>query len=318
MYTISQVSAIVALPIVTIRAWEQRYGAIKPLRKDSGHRLYAQSDIDDLLWLKEQKEKGINIAQAVMLLKQRHSVRVQELELQDSDKTLGVPQMLQETLNPCLELQEQLFHSFSRYETEKAKLLLDKGFAVFGYDNMIWEVIVPLMHRVGDKWEEGEISVAQEHYITQLVVQRCMVFLQVFTATRNYPRVLAFCPPGEHHQFGLLLFALYLRQQGAQVIYLGPDTPLEGMIPLIRTQNIHFAAISLNNVNRQPNAVHLIEKLKKEFPMLRFVLGGAGFNGIGEPYRSWWLSGGTQSEWENWFNGTLCTNEAVTGDQVFE
>ena len=60
------------MPSVTIRSWETRYYAISPERTSSGHRMYTEEDVNDLIWLKKQvQENGINISQAVELLKEQ-------------------------------------------------------------------------------------------------------------------------------------------------------------------------------------------------------------------------------------------------------
>jgi DNA-binding transcriptional MerR regulator len=60
------------IPSVTIRAWENRYGVVKPARTEGGHRIYSDEDLQALLWLKEQVvERGMPISQAAKMLKKR-------------------------------------------------------------------------------------------------------------------------------------------------------------------------------------------------------------------------------------------------------
>ena len=51
-----------------IRAWERRYGVLKPKRTPSGYRAYTESDITVLKRLKQLTEEGVSIAEAVKLL----------------------------------------------------------------------------------------------------------------------------------------------------------------------------------------------------------------------------------------------------------
>ena len=57
MYNMKMVSKMVGIPSVTLRAWERRYAVLTPGRSESGHRLYSDEDIEDLLWLKKQTEE---------------------------------------------------------------------------------------------------------------------------------------------------------------------------------------------------------------------------------------------------------------------
>lgn len=43
---IREVARLTGVNPVTLRAWERRYGLIQPTRTESGHRLYALSDIE--------------------------------------------------------------------------------------------------------------------------------------------------------------------------------------------------------------------------------------------------------------------------------
>lgn len=52
MYQIGTVSSLTGIDAHTIRAWERRYGAIKPTRSESGRRLYTDDTIERLQLLK--------------------------------------------------------------------------------------------------------------------------------------------------------------------------------------------------------------------------------------------------------------------------
>ncbi|WP_433944382.1 MerR family transcriptional regulator [Paenibacillus sp. SN-8-1] len=73
LYSIKQVSAaMLNIPTVAIRAWENRYEAVSPERTDAGYRLYTEENIEDLKWLKAQvEEQGASISQAVKMLNSR-------------------------------------------------------------------------------------------------------------------------------------------------------------------------------------------------------------------------------------------------------
>ncbi|WP_426252609.1 hypothetical protein [Paenibacillus pabuli] len=72
--------------------------------------------------------------------------------------------------------------------------------------------------------------------MTQLISQRFYQFFHLFPIYPHLPKVLAMCPEGEHHQIGLLLYSLFMRKNGAEVLYLGANTPEEGIFPIIREQ----------------------------------------------------------------------------------
>lgn len=68
MYPIREVSQKTGVNPVTLRAWQRRYGLIKPARTDSGHRLYSEQDIETIHQVLGWLEKGVSIGQVKSLL----------------------------------------------------------------------------------------------------------------------------------------------------------------------------------------------------------------------------------------------------------
>ncbi|WP_336785686.1 MerR family transcriptional regulator [Paenibacillus sp. MMO-177] len=310
MFTIKQVSAMLDIPAVTLRAWEQRYGAVTPTRTDTGYRLFTEQDVEDLRWLKAMtEERGMSISQAVMLKKSQKSQKSNLFRLETHDSTVaGVNHDNHERTV------KNLYDLLSAFQSQQAKALLDMGFSMFGYETMIIKVLVPLLIKVGDEWEAGRASVAQEHFITQFVTQRCYGFFQLFPFDETLPKVLAFCPSREQHHLGLMLFSLFLRQRGVEVLYLGPDTPESGIEQIIRDQRIEVVAISLSDQRLLSDTLALIDKLRERFANLSFSLGGRGFEGVNEPYNSWCQPGGNLGEWGNWVDRLLLARKPTVSE----
>jgi len=65
---IREVSRITGINSVTLRAWERRYGLIKPLRTSKGHRLYGSGDIDLIRKIQQWLSRGLAISKVSELL----------------------------------------------------------------------------------------------------------------------------------------------------------------------------------------------------------------------------------------------------------
>lgn len=61
-------SSITGANSVTIRAWERRYGLLKLIRTEKGHRLYNQGHVQRIKMILNFIEKGIPISQINSLL----------------------------------------------------------------------------------------------------------------------------------------------------------------------------------------------------------------------------------------------------------
>ena len=87
-------------------------------------------------------------------------------------------------------------------------------------------MILPYLRELGDRWERGEASVAQEHFASIVIRGRLLALARGWDRGVG-PRALLACAPGEQHELGLIVFGLALREHGWRITYLGADTPIE-------------------------------------------------------------------------------------------
>jgi DNA-binding transcriptional MerR regulator len=70
VYSIGAAARMLEVPTSTLRAWEERYGVVKPERSHGSQRLYSRSQIEHLRFIKAQIEGGVSAADAHRLLDQ--------------------------------------------------------------------------------------------------------------------------------------------------------------------------------------------------------------------------------------------------------
>jgi DNA-binding transcriptional MerR regulator len=73
IYSIGAVARMLGVPAQTLRAWEERYQQIVPARSGGGQRLYSRDQVDQLSFIRNQIEQGLQPADAHRLLAQQHS-----------------------------------------------------------------------------------------------------------------------------------------------------------------------------------------------------------------------------------------------------
>jgi DNA-binding transcriptional MerR regulator len=292
MYTIKAVSKMLDIPAVTIRAWERRYDVINPSRTDGGQRLYTESDIEDLKWLKGQMDQyGISISQAAKLLLQKKTlpaVTSAHTPAADSDD------------NPYSSSITELYKELLGFNKENADRIVEQCFSLFHYREVFHRILTPVCYQVGVDWENGKATVAQEHFITSFVTERFYSIYKILPSNKQLPRVVAACPEGEYHVIGLLLYALFLREKGFEVILLGANTPLDGLKALIEEKQVHYICLSLSLDRHFDNALIMIRKLQEYFPAMKFILGGEGFRRLPLDLAHY-LIGHDLKSWERWF-----------------
>ena len=70
LYTIGEVALLCDINPVTLRAWQRRYGLLKPQRTDGGHRLFNDADIDRIREIKSWIDNGVQVGKVKSLLSQ--------------------------------------------------------------------------------------------------------------------------------------------------------------------------------------------------------------------------------------------------------
>ena len=89
------------------------------------------------------------------------------------------------------------------------------------------ELLTPALHRVGDAWEAGEITVADEHRASEICMSVIARHGEAFR--RRGPSrgtAVTLTPPDEQHGIGAAMVADFLRAGGYDVHHLGVNVPL--------------------------------------------------------------------------------------------
>jgi len=58
MYTIREAAARAGIPVSTLRAWERRYGIVRPSRSAAAYRLYALEELETLRRMRRLVDRG--------------------------------------------------------------------------------------------------------------------------------------------------------------------------------------------------------------------------------------------------------------------
>lgn len=288
-YNIKAFCNIVGIQPGTLRAWERRYNIVEPIRNESGHRLYTDQHVSILRWLIAKLDKGFTIGQAVGLL---------EKGMFSEETTSG---LINE--NKRISLLKELESGLLNFDESKANRSLDEAFSLFSVDVVMISIITEVLKRVGDKWEKGEITVAHEHYASQYLRTRIgMIFHQIHIEG-ILPKVVAVCGPEEKHELGLLIFTLYLRKKGYDVIYLGTGIPKNDVEVVVKQVQPRFLAFSCTLEENLSNTFSFIQDLKSTFTELKIGVGGRAVDLLNEGSKKMYensIIGNSQEEWEKW------------------
>jgi methanogenic corrinoid protein MtbC1 len=221
MLNVSAVVEQTGVEAHSLRAWERRYGIPKPKRSDGGHRLYSQRDVDIIRWLAARQAEGLNIGRAAELWKQLIAAghdplaRADDFEPPAVVAGASVDALRQAWVSACL-----------AFDEESAEQAVVGGFASLDPESVVTGVLQKGLSQIGDLWYEGQATVQQEHFATELALRRVEALIVASPPPYRSELILVAGPPGELHGFSPLLVTFFLRRRGWNVLHLGADVPL--------------------------------------------------------------------------------------------
>lgn len=288
-YNIKAVSQMIGIQPGTLRAWERRYKMIRPSRNDAGHRLYTDEHIKILKWLMEKVNKGFTISQAVSLLESNEQIFN---ETNEQGNTNHQEKIGNELLDDLL--------SFNEYEAQRK---LDYAFSLFTPETVAIDIIGPILVKIGDLWEENRITSAHEHFASHFIRSRLGMMLLSIPSDNIMPKALLVCGPNERHELGLLIFALFLKRKGYDVVYLGQSIAGGDINIVIDEIEPTFIFMSCTLKKNIPITLRLAESLQKQFSELKIGLGGYAYDRLSELDKKRiepFIVGNSKKEWEQW------------------
>ncbi len=264
----------------TLRAWERRYGLPDPQRTDGGHRLYSEYDIELLRWLMARQEEGMSISRAVKLWTQLQAEGRDPLLSTPTAPTAESPLLAKvpHSGDMVTQAREQWVQACMNFNEAEAQQVLAQAYALFPVELVSQEVLQKGLAHIGQGWYEGNVTVQQEHFASELAVRQLEALLASMVNATRHGRILVACPPHEQHTFGALLLTLLLRRRGWEVIYLGANVPLERMQESLAAIKPHLVIFSAQTLHTAGTLLEVAEFLRQEGVTMAY--GGAVFNHI--------------------------------------
>jgi len=205
-----------------LRAWEHRYGLLEPSRTVGRFRLYSEADIARVRRMRANLDAGLSASEAArVVLAERSPV---------DSPGLG-------------EAADELARSLEGYDDVGAQAALDSLLAAFSLDIVVREVLVPYLHAVGERWQRDELSVGQEHFISNVIRGRLLALSRGWDRGVG-PRALLASAEGDQHDLPVLLFGVLLRTHGWRITFLGADTPVASLAETVRAVRPDVAVIT--------------------------------------------------------------------------
>lgn len=256
-----------------IRAWEKRYQAVEPTRTPTNRRVYSTEDVERLLLLRRATLAGRSIGQIARLPTDALRKLLEEDQAALSEARSVLPVVTLSTDVGSNLLQASL-EAVAHLDGAKLQQELDRASVALSRPALMEQVIVPLMHKLGEGWQEGTVRVSQEHLASAVIRSFVGNFNGAFHTLTTAPDIVITTPAGQLHEIGALLAAATAAMEGWRTTYLGPSLPADEIAAAARLKGAAAIGLSIVYPSDDPHVANDLKRLGQLLPDTPLILGG--------------------------------------------
>jgi DNA-binding transcriptional MerR regulator len=223
---IGELSRRVGVSGHVLRAWESRYGLLRPTRSGGGYRLYSADDEHRVRRMKALMADGLSAAEAAKTVRDESAPTPSSVLPGEP----GPPELAGR--RTVADDGAALRRALESFDEPAAQAVLDSLLTQLSLASVLRDVVMPYLQDLGQRWELGTASVAQEHFASNVLRGRLAGLARGWGGGSGPLAVLA-CPPGELHDLPLMIFGIALNRLGWRVTYLGSSTPLADLLDTV-------------------------------------------------------------------------------------
>lgn len=245
VYSISDLEKLTGIKAATLRAWEQRYGIVKPHRTSTNIRYYLDEDLRELLNVALLNKNGIRISKIAKMRQEERAERVAAI----SSINVSPDAQLDTLTLSTVELDEFRFSH-----------IVDANIRQRGFEETMLQVIYPFLDKVGVLYFTGSITALQEVFISNLIRRKIIAATDALPVPerRQRPSFCLYLPEGERQELSLLFINYLLRRRQFPTIYLGADVAPADLPEITNRRKVdYFFTIFSNAFIQEPVEQHV-------------------------------------------------------------
>jgi len=265
-FSIKDLENLTGIKAHTLRVWEQRYGIIKPQRKESNHRYYLNNDLKQLLRVSFLYHKGYKISKIATL----NEVEIKQLSLEQNNSA------------PTEIIVNRLLEASIDFNVDGFETAIEQAFQQFGFEKSITQIIYPFLEKIGLFWMTDNVIPAQEHFSSNIIRNKIIAASDKLLKSQQAKAttVLLFTPPGEHHELPLLITNYMLRKNGIRTIYFGCNVVGSTIESYVKHFNVTHIYTHLITLFTDKDAAHFVTSLCHAFPNKQIVVSGPAVSAL--------------------------------------
>lgn len=257
-YLIKDLSRMTGVKGFTIRKWQERYKIFKPQLAPNGYWYYSNEDYEVLVRIVRFLEEGEKISHIVAL------GRENLLKFKNED---GYSEEEKQFIRW---LENDQFSEIENYLNEQEK---QKNFSSFIRQSLEKQVAL-----VGRAWQDGMISVADEHsfsrWVTTYIRNKCKKYETELKDKK--PIWLVAVLPGDTHEIGALMHYAILLGKKVPARFVG-TLPLDHIIRELNKGQYRTISISMTMAPQLTKLEKIKNTILNKTSVKKVIFGGRGY-----------------------------------------
>jgi MerR family transcriptional regulator, light-induced transcriptional regulator len=265
-YSIKELEKLSGIKAHTIRIWEKRHKIIAPSRTATNIRLYSDSDLKKIINVAIANNAGVKISHIARLSNDELMRLVSEQSANGGEMASPIDQLVV----AMVELDEPAFVN-----------TLNKFTQSMGFEDVVIKVIYPFLEKIGILWQTGNITPAQEHFISNLVRQKMMVAIDGLPyPSASSPKAVLFLQENEYHEIGLLFYCYLVKKYGIRPIYLGQSVPYNDLKQVVSAHQPKYLITSIVTSLNEDIFDKYFKRLSGDFSKQTILISGQAAAGL--------------------------------------
>jgi methanogenic corrinoid protein MtbC1 len=171
----------------------------------------------------------------------------------------------------------ELLELVRRFDADRLTRILLADWARLDHLELLQTRIAPLIRAVGAAWEQGELEVRHEHFVSERVGDLLRSLRLPLESRSDGPLVVLGSLPGESHSLGLQMAALVLALARCRVLQLGTEVPVKQLAELTRDLGARALGLSVSVATRGSGTNTSLRRLRELLPRrVEMIVGGDG------------------------------------------
>jgi MerR family transcriptional regulator, light-induced transcriptional regulator len=262
-----------------------------------------------MVYIRNKKVKGIDYAylvqsvwdpkrnmsrqQTIKYLGKASQITIEDIpeEYRDDTKILAFVAAFssyqEERKSLVSKIQEEMFAQLTNCNVTGLVDIYEKYSKLFGLTEFYDKLLKPVMYRIGDLWQQGQLDVATEHASTNTAISLIKIINERLTVRTTEPgtsseyKAVICTPDGELHGLACNMIESLLLNKGFKVYNISTSIPTDYIVDYIRDLQPDIIFISITLVENIRSAERLVQQIHAKYNnKLPIVVGGSAFNSM--------------------------------------